>query len=303
MGLSTNRSFQLQLDNETVSKLKYGKITDSYIYKGRPFVDVVDTFGNIYNECNILGIGGDEQNWSSTPIKKGMEVILLPTGYNSHALVLGSAFKPATLNGHLNDNELGMEPQDIQSAKSTDHQTISMHDLIMQAGDKDDNGKTKDFSYLHITPLNGIVLETTQIVRIQLPEDGILRISSNRQIVDEPLNGQQFINVVTPFFQSLVSIEKAQGDVLTIFNTALNALNDTLKLKIAPPPGLNQGALPVTNAELAGYIATLSEALSSAVADLAATNFIYDTLEHQQPTDELKPKMEATINRKIKLPK
>ncbi len=297
MTVSINRKIQLQLDNEAVSKLRFATIQDAYVYEGRPFVDVIDSVGNLFTECNILGISGDAQNWSMTPIKVGMEVVILPTGYNSHAIVLGSPFKPATINGHLSDTELGMEHEDAQTAQTVDHLTMSMRDLIFHVGDTN-LGKTNNTSYLHLTPLNGITMETNQMVRIQLPKDGILRISSDRQIVDEPLNGQQFINVITPFFQSLASITASQGDVLTNFNTALQTVSEGLDALAATSHGAT-----VTNGQLAGYFATLATALAAAVAELAATNLQYGTLEYQYPTDELKPEMEATINRKVKLPK
>ena len=281
-------------EDSNIGKISFGHIRQINIEAGLVSCDVVDLNGNLYNRCNILGYGADEFNWSSFPLYVNMAVVFIPTGYNNGPpLIIGSAFRPA----NISEDKKGFENVDVKTNNNSDHLKMSVQDYIAAAGNVNNN------NYLQITPENGVIVESADNVRIQLPEDGILRISSNRQIVDEPLNGQQFINVVTPFFQSLVSIEKAQGDVLTIFNTALNALNDTLKLKIAPPPGLNQGAVPVTNAELAGYIATLSEALSGAIADLAATNFQYGTIEYQYPTDELKPKMEATINRKVKLPK
>jgi len=278
-----------------IGKIGYGYITAVIITQGAVSCDVIDRNGNLHQRCPILGFGADEFNWSMPPVYVNMQVVFLTTGYNKGApIILGSLFRPR----NVSNDKLGFDEEDTTTAKTADHLNMSVQDYIAHVG------TVNDETYLQMTSKNGVVLETDKNVRIQLPDDGILRISSNRQIVDEPLNGQQFINVVTPFFQSLASINQSQGDVLTIFNTALNALNDTLKLKIAPlPPGLNQGALPVTNAELAGYIATLSAALSGAVGDLAATNFEYETAEYQHPTDELKPKMEATINRKVKLPK
>lgn len=287
----TNRTY---FEDSNIGKISFGHIKKINIEKGAVTCDVVDQHGNLYSRCGILGYGADEFNWSSFPLYPDMGVIFIPTGYNSSSpIIIGSTFRPR----NISDDFKGFNNKDEKTANTLDHTKMSIQDYIAAVGNVNNN------NYLQITPENGIVLETENNVRIQLPEDGILRISSNRQIVDEPLNGQQFINVVTPFFQSLASINQSQGDVLTIFNTALNALNETLQLKIAPPPGLNEGAVPVTNAELAGYIAILAEALSGAIADLAAKNLEYGTIEYQYPTDELKPKMEATINRKVKLPK
>ncbi len=290
-----NRTNTLQFDANAVSKIKIGKIEDVYVFSGYPCADVIDTYGNLYTECSVLGVGGDSNNWSHPPLRRGMEVVVLPTGYNSKAIILGTIFTPR----NLSSDKRGLEIRDLQTPISQDHLAQSNQDYIIAVGESDSTGKVIDTNYLQITPKNGIVVETTNDVRIQLPGDGILRISSNRQIVDEPLNGQQFINVITPFFQSLASINQSQGDALTIFNTALQSVNEIL-VGLGSGP---QAAVPVTNAQLAGYFLTLSTALAGAITDLAASNAQYGTIEYQFPTDELKPEMEATINRKVKLPK
>lgn len=283
------RSITLGNDYSVTSKVRIGNIKETYVYRGYPYADVLDEYGNLFTECSTLGIGGNEYNWSNNPLKKGMQVVLLPTGFNSKAIILGSVFKPR----NISDDKKGMILEDTETAQSSDHLKMSSQDYILQVGEETQN------SYLQLTPKNGVVIETDNIVRIQLPQDGILRISSDRQIIDEPLNGQQFINVITPFFQSLASINQSQGDALTTFNTALQSVNEIL-VGLGSGP---QAAAPVTNAQLAGYFLTLSTALAGAITDLAASNAEYGTIEYQYPTDELKPKMEATINRKVKLPK
>jgi hypothetical protein len=290
-----NRKNTLQFDANAVSKVKIGIIQDVYVYLGYPCADVLDSYGNLYTECSVLGVGGDRNNWSHPPLRRGMEVVVLPTGYNSKAIILGTIFTPRD----LSSDKRGLELRDLQTINNQDHLAQSNQDYIIAVGESNSNGNVIDTNYLQITPKNGVIMETTNNVRIQLPEDGILRISSNRQIIDEPLNGQQFINVITPFFQSLASINQSQGDALTIFNTALQSVNEILVTLGSGP----QAAVPVTNAQLAGYFLTLSTALAGAITDLAASNAEYGTIEYQFPTDELKPKMEATINRKVKLPK
>jgi hypothetical protein len=287
--LNNFRRSDLGLDNVNISKVRRGIIQKTYVYRGHPCVDVLDEYGNLYTEVNPLGFGGNDKNWSHPPLRPGMDVQILPTGKTSKAILLGTLFIPR----NLSEDKQGIEIEDALTAQSNDHLIISNEDYIQVVGNANET------NYFQITPLNGIVLETTNNVRIQLPENGILRISSNRQIVDEPLNGQQFINVITPFFQSLASINQSQGDALTIFNTALQSVNEILVALGSGP----QAAVPVTNAQLAGYFLTLSTALAGAIADLAASNAEYGTIEYQYPTDELKPKMEATINRKVKLPK
>lgn len=283
------RTQTLGIDYNVISKVRFGTIYQTYVYKGYPYADVLDEYGNLYTECSTIGLGGNQYTWSNNPLKKDMLVVLLPTGYNSKAVILGSTFKPR----NISEDSKGMETEDTETVQSSDHLKISIEDYIVQVGEEGQN------SYLQLTPKNGVVIETDNIVRIQLPKDGILRISSDRQIIDEPLNGQQFINVITPFFQSLASINQSQGDALTTFNTALQSVNEILVALGSGP----QAAAPVTNAQLAGYFLTLSTALAGAITDLAASNAEYGTIEYQYPTDELKPKMEATINRKIKLPK
>jgi hypothetical protein len=282
------RSVTLSNDYTVTAKIRIGNIKETYVYRGYPYADVLDEYGNLFTECSTLGIGGDNYNWSNNPLKKGMQVVLIPTGFNSKAIILGATFKPR----NISDDGKGMILEDLETVQSDDHLKMSSEDYIVQVGEEGQK------SYLQLTPKNGVILETDNIVRVQLPKDGILRISSDRQIVDEPLNGQQFINVITPFFQSLASITASQGDVLTNFNTALQTVSEGLDALAATSPGAT-----VTNGQLAGYFATLATALAAAVTELAATNLQYGTLEYQYPTDELKPEMEATINRKVKLPK
>jgi len=282
-----NRTY---FEDSNIGKISFGHIKQINIEKGAVTCDVVDTYGNLYNRCSVLGYGADEYNWSSFPLYPDMSVIFIPTGYNfSSPVIIGSAFKPR----NISDDFKGFINKDEKTANNSDHTKMSVQDYIAAVGNATNN------NYLQITPENGVILETENNVRIQLPEDGILRISSNRQIIDEPLNGQQFINVITPVFKSLEAINRSQGDVLSIFNNALQSVSTTLTGLGSGP----QAALPVTNAQLAGYFLILAEALATSVADLASTNFEYDTLEMQDILEEFKPKMEATINRKVKLPK
>jgi len=283
----TNRTY---FEDSNIGKISFGHIKKINIEKGAVTCDVVDTHGNLYNRCGILGYGADEYNWSSFPLYPDMGVIFIPTGYNSGSpVIIGSTFRPR----NISDDFKGFNNKDEKTANNSDHTKMSVQDYIAAVGNATNN------NYLQITPENGVILETENNVRIQLPEDGILRISSNRQIIDEPLNGQQFINVITPVFKSLEAINRSQGDVLSIFNNALQSVSTTLTGLGSGP----QAALPVTNAQLAGYFLILAEALATSVADLASTNFEYDTLEMQDILEEFKPKMEATINRKVKLPK
>jgi len=293
----TNRIY---FEDSNIGKISFGHIKAINIEKGAVSCDVVDIYGNLHNRCGILGYGANEYNWSSFPLYPDMGVIFIPTGYNiSSPIIIGSTFRPR----NVSDDFKGFNNTDTQTINTKDHTTLSIQDYIAAVGNQNNN------NYLQITPENGIVLETDNIVRVQLPEDGILRISSNRQIVDEPLNGQQFINVVTPFFQSLASITASQGDVLTKLETAIAKLQEEA-VALAAAPLANGPANNPTNLQLSGFFTTLAGSFNTllisyaaAVAELAATNFQYGTLEYQYPTDELKPEMEATINRKVKLPK
>lgn len=172
--------------------------------EGEVLIDVYDNSGDYYSGVKILGVGGNGLVWSNIPIRKGQMVKLIKTGEYNWPICIGSTekvipqdelaqMKPliATLGDSVNNNE------DVVSNYTTDWSIYN------------------NVSHLKVTENNGCVIQSSQMLRLQLQEQALLRISKDGATVDSPLNGQQFIDALFAYLDALETKVNANSQFVT----------------------------------------------------------------------------------------
>lgn len=266
------------------------KVLNVNIINGRIECDVIDENGNYYTACEVISQGSGGANGYSTPsIEKNQQVVIILTGRNSSPFVLGTTYRSSLSNIQLNSETVN---------SSQDYHTLTINDDYRKVG----------LNSVQITEKNGINLSSGQDIRLQLMLGGKLRISAAGQTVDNPLNGQQYIDITTPYFQSLSKISQAHTAVLQSISSAMTAINTATATMSTAINAI--GNTPLTGSSLglitASYTTSINTAMTSiatAATNLTTTIAPYLTPEYLDPITSLKNETEDTLNTKIDLPK
>lgn len=222
-------------------------IVNVNIIEGRVQCDVIDVNGNFYTGCEVINPGtGGSSGYANVSIEKNQDVIIILTGTATPPYILGTTFRSSLT---------GIQITETPADNSQDYQTVSINNDFRKNG----------LNSINLTKNNGIILNSAQNIRLQLMLGGKLRISAAGQTIDNPLNGQQFIDAL---FEYIENLENRLAGVETVISAVLNIL-------------------AVANPSLEQVAETYNNNIES--NPLNAT---------QKKTD-----CEATLNQKIELPK
>jgi hypothetical protein len=185
------------------------------IIQGRIQCDVIDINGNFYTGCEIINPGtGGANNYSNVSIEKNQEVIIILTGTATSPYILGTTFRSSVS---------GIQIDESVADNNKDYQNIAINNDFRKVG----------LNSLNITKNNGIILNSAQNIRLQMMLGGKLRISSAGQTIDNPLNGQQFIDELFSYINNLenrlIGTETVIKELLTALVATFSALEPAKK--------------------------------------------------------------------------
>jgi len=164
------------------------QITDVSIDEdtNKVFVDCVDDRGEFYREVFVLlPVGGGMNTWGNLPVEVDNQVVIF-TPAEGEPMVIGSQFKP-------NDVDVISE-QTVATDADSDVIEYSTSDYVV----------SNYSSEMTLAKLNGLILNTNQDARLQLNGDNsVFRISKGGATIDNPLNGQQFIDTLFSYLALL----------------------------------------------------------------------------------------------------
>lgn len=159
---------------------------------GQVLIDVTDNDGEFFRNVKICGVGGNTIVWSNFPIRKKQRVKLLKCGVYSHPVCLGATEKI-------------INKEDLSTLKP-----LIVKSTVVVGSDEDVvSNYTTDWSVVNngnqfkVTENNGVVAHSSQMLRLQLFENALLRISKDGSTIDNPLNGQQFIDTLFAYLDAL----------------------------------------------------------------------------------------------------
>ena len=235
------------MEQHANGQVQKATVVNVNIISGRIQCDVLDCNGNFYTGCEVISPGtGGANGYSNVSIEKNQEVVIIMTGTATSPYILGTTFRSSLT---------GIQITETAADDSKDYQTISINNDFRKNG----------LNSINLTKNNGIILNSAQNIRLQLMLGGKLRISAAGQTVDNPLNGQQFIDELFDYIQNL-------ENRLIGSETVIKAL---LQLLVAANPSLET------------------------VSTTYNTNIDTNSLNATQKKSEC----EATLNQKIELPK
>lgn len=157
---------------------------------GQVLIDVIDEYGESYEGVKVCGVGGNTLYWSNFPVRRGQRVKLVRGSMMEHPVCIGSA-------------EVFLSEENLETLKP-----VGLEVAVQNTEDVVGNNAT-DYSVvnyktgLKLTEKNGLVINSEQMMRFQLGEEALFRISKNGTTVDEPLNGQQFIDTLFAYLDVL----------------------------------------------------------------------------------------------------
>jgi len=171
---------------------------------GQVLIDVTDNDGEFFSNVKICGVGGNTVVWSNFPIRKRQRVKLLKCGVYSHPVCLGATEKI------INEDDLSnLKPLIVTSS------TVVGNDEDVVSNYTTDWSVVNNGNQLKITENNGVVANSSQMLRLQLFENALLRISKDGSTVDNPLNGQQFIDTLFAYLDALEAKVNANSQFVT----------------------------------------------------------------------------------------
>ena len=190
-------------------------ISNVNIIQGRIQCDVIDINGNFYTGCEVISPGtGGNNGYANVSIEKNQEVIIILTGTSTPPYILGTSFRSSLAN---------IQVQETKSNDNNDYQTISANNDYRRVG----------LNSINITKENGVIINSAQNIRLQMMLGGKLRISSAGQTIDNPLNGQQFIDELFSYINNLenrlIGTETVIKELLTALVATFSALEPAKK--------------------------------------------------------------------------
>lgn len=187
-----NRNSSMYMGNNKVAIIQAVVEEVSINEEGQVVIEIWDNDGEYYKGVKVCSVGGNTLVWSNFPLRKGQNVTIIKAGEYSHPVCIGSTEKV------INEDDLAsLTPIIATSADvvNVDEDVVSNYST--------DWSIVNNGNQLKVTENNGSVLHSAQQVRIQLMEQAILRISKDGATVDNPLNGQQFIDTLFAYLDVL----------------------------------------------------------------------------------------------------
>jgi len=254
---------------------------------GQVLIDVIDDSGDFFNNVKICGVGGNTIVWSNFPIRKKQRVKLLKCGDYSHPICLGATEKI------INEEDLSnLKPLIVSSS------TVVGNDEDVVSNYTTDWAVVNNGNQLKITENNGVVANSSQMLRLQLFENALLRISKDGSTIDNPLNGQQFIDTLFAYLDALETKVNAnsaaigaQAPYSSAAATAAGAVHTT-----AAATATGQGNAVLAASETAA--AVVDNTAASNITSTAATAATALTTT----SATTKTSAEGNINQNIRIP-
>ncbi len=259
------------------------QITDVSIDEdtNKVFVDCVDDRGEFYREVFVLlPVGGGMNTWGNLPVEVDNQVVIF-TPAEGEPMVIGSQFKP-------NDKDV-ISDQTVATDADSDVIEYSTSDYVVSNYN----------SEMTLAKLNGLILNTNQDARLQLNGDNsVFRISKGGATVDNPLNGQQFLDTLFTYLALLEAKVNANS-------TAIGVAAPYSSASASASAGANLTASGTAGS--AGDIVLSTELASVAEADRqAALDIVSTATTAQAPltttSAQAKTQAEGNLNLNIKIP-
>lgn len=243
--------------------------------------DVLDVKGNLYTAVQTIApTSGNDSSYVKPSLKLGAEVLLLKLTNNSQPYIIGSTFSTKKL---LVSNTAIVPPVD------QDDNAICTSDYVVE-----NSGNRLSLNSFG----RGIVLSANKDVRIQLANEGVLRISHVGETEDYVLNGFAFIKSIYPYIKQLhdkeQKLEELQDSLIETITAIVNALS---VWTATDGPVLSSLGL----AGAATLATTLGQITTTNIAGLNTTNTELDTLPLDDH-DDARVSAINTLNSKVLIP-
>jgi hypothetical protein len=246
--------------------------------------EVIDVNGELHTHVEtIVQCGGHHEMYSIMPHDIGQEVYLLKTSASEQPYIIGSVFKPA---GVAIANEV------YPTSRVQDRHIPCTSDYYVS-----NKGNS-----LNLSDGYGIQLSTSSDVRIQLPSDGMLRISAGGRAGDCALDGAKFITELYKLLEELHAKQELIEQQLRTLRLLDSALQQQLAAFAATGVANTTGPLAPLNAPFS----TLQTALASNEAARTSAENAENTLLNDTPRRTIATSKNDTIkaiNHKVRLPK
>lgn len=249
-------------------------------------VEVLDDKGNTYSRVEVINQGsGDQTTFIRSPLKIGAEVLLLKLSPNSQPYVIGSTF---TVPKYTVSNT------PVVPTKNEDENSICTSDYTLE----NSGNRLSLNSYKR-----GIVLSANKDVRIQLGNEGVLRISHVGETEDYPVNGLDFINNLHAYLNELRRKEQKLEELQQQLITTIGTLNGAIQ-EFAASQSAVIAATPAFSPLAAAYTALASATVTDVGNDLVDCATINNDLNNLplRANDQSKVECMNTVNTKVILP-
>jgi len=183
--------------------------------------EVMDAMGNFHKGVEtIMPGGGSSENFTSSPYTAGQEVFLIQMSHNEPPYIIGSVFKSASI----------VPSRNIEfSDTGEDRNVVGVRDYVI----------SNRGNILNLTDAYGVVVSANKDIRLQLGNEGILRISKNGLCDDYPIKGAQFLTHYNDFTGEMYDkLEQASGmqtDITANIDALMAAIDLACQNIITPP--------------------------------------------------------------------
>lgn len=246
---------QAQAGNSTY--IRRARVSKAYVRDNLLFAEIVCVFtGNIYRDVQIANYYYTDGSISNFGLEVGQIVLYILTSDTKKPIILGG-LPAAVFEGYK-------ENLQVTSAENHPADQIDITDLHQQ----------NKSNYMNISKDKGITVKA-DVIRLQIED--ILRVASETDgVIDNPLNGQNFIDVLFPYLQALetkilaiqaLSAANAAASTATAATAALIATNTSTL--VTPQQATAQGNAATASTSAAGAAAGISGAATAPLATTA----------------------------------
>lgn len=228
-------------------------------FDNRVTCEVVDALGNFHkNVETIMQGGGTPTSFTSSPYVVGQEVYLIQMSHNEPPYIIGSVFKSSSI----------VPSMDVEfSDAAQDRNVVGVRDYVI----------SNRGNMLNLSDYYGAIISANRDIRLQLGQNGILRISKDGLCDDYPIRGAAFITALHNYLEEIRAVQ----DQIKAMQTDITANIQTLQSSVlaaslaisAPPPPAVPGSPPVITTALgtlAETLATITTSVGESVADNTA---------------------------------
>lgn len=245
-------------------------------------LECVDERGNNYTDVQfIVNTSGSSSGFIQPALSVGNEIMIIRTTANAPVYALGTVYRSGAT---------APRQQYVQPTQYTNNISITAGDFVI------DNGGNRIVLGVN---QRGTTINGNKDIKLQMPRDGVLRISSDGLSKDNPLNGAEFITV------SYNYLEEIRNKHLQLHET-VNALVDQVSLlqdALSTFMGTSSAATvePALAAGAATYNTTFKPTLDNLKQNVSTEQQNYDGLSlRDHPTAV--SQAAHTLNSKVKLP-